>query len=304
MSEPTWTFDGDAVARVSPLGAVWTVSNFTIDPARLADRQHKLVEVIDALVDQGSAHLAPDRGWELVVEADVSQLAGSDIAAKLRDGWAELTAAFDPCLGVVKLQSERLDSDGATITRYLHVEVTEVPTYTPRTAEGSSAPGLKEPGAYEGDGGYIVYTVRGRTLFPYWVGSALLALDTTPAAASLDIGASPDTVTIDNESRRWVGLRAVAGSVAGTLTSWQIVNGANGDTLIVNSTTGGFANGDYMDYLATDPRKKDWLNTTFGGGYFLRLEKGSQVLTGTRPGGGGSGTCTLALSWPELYLTN
>lgn len=301
MSQPTWSFNGSAIARTSPLGATWTVSEVTTRTAMLADRQHKHVEMIDGLVDQGAAHLSPVRDVEFVVEADVSTLSGSDVDAKMADGWAELTTAFDPTLGVVKLQSARLNVSGATITRYLLVELTDVPTLEVRTAKPGN---LDDSGAYAGHSGYIVYRAKARTVFPYWIGSALLTLDTAPATAELAIGASPDTVTINNAGRRWVGLRVTFGSVSGSVTSVTIANDVNSDSLIITNA-GGFANGDYLDFLATDPRKIDRLDSAnrFGGGtYRMRLETGSQTLTGSRTAG--SGTCTLSLSWPELHLTN
>lgn len=302
MSEPVWTFDGSAVARTSSLGAVWTTRLFEIDDAVPSDPNYKEIQLLDSLIPVGVPHLAPVRNWRLVVEADVSALAGSDISAKLRDGWAELVTAFDPCLGVVKLQSARADVTTATITRHLFVETLSAPSYTPRTGDPKAN---DAPGAYEGGGGYIVFPVRGRTVFPYWQGASLLTLDTAPATAELAIGAGPDTVTINNAGRRWVGTRFVAGSVSGSVTSIQIVNGANGDTFVW-SNAGGFANGDYFDLLATTPYAVDRYDTAnvFAGtvGDKMRLEQGSNTLTGTR--GAGSGTLTLAVSWPELHLTN
>lgn len=302
MSEPVWTFNGSAVARTSPLGALWTTSTFTLDDAVPADPEYKSIQLLDSLIPNGfTPHLAPVRNWSLVVEADVSPLAGSDIPAKLRDGWAELLAAFDPTLGVVKLQGARANISAATITRHLFVETLASPSYTPRTASPS---GNDEPGAYEGKGGYIVFPIRGRTIFPYWQAAALLTLDTAPATAELAISGSNDTVIISNVGRRWTGCRFVVGSVSGSVTSIQIVNSANGDTFVW-SNAGGFANGDYFDLLATTPYAIDRYDSAnrFAGtvGDKMRLELGSNTLTSTR--GGGSGTCTLSLSWPEYHLT-
>lgn len=300
MSEPTWSLDGAAIARTTALGAVWTVKSVTVSSAVVASRDHKYIAVHDALVDQGTAHLEPARTVEIVVDADVSGLFGSDVDAKLADGWGELVSAFNPeALGVVKLQSSRLDRNGATITRYLLVEVIGVPTLDVRTAKPG---GNDESGAYHGHDGYIVYRIVCRTLFPYWIGSALLTLDTAPAAAELDIGASPDTVTISNPGDRWVGQRFVvkAGSVSGTVTEIQIDNAANDDELVWRNA-GGFIAGDYLDWFATDPRAKDFSSPANARGK-SRLNTGSNTLTGTR--GAGSGTLTLQLSRPELYLTN
>lgn len=300
MSEPTWTLDGSAVERTSPLGATWTVRKFEIDDAELDDPGDKQVQVLDAHVDQGTPHLSVARDWTLVVEADVSTLPGTDVTAKLYDGWAELATAFDPLIGVVKLQSARLDTSETTITRHLITRLLRGPSYTPRTSDPKQ---LDAPGAYAGDGGYIVYPVKGRTLFPYWIGSSLLTLDQSAATAELAIGASPDTVVIDNDGARWVGIKATAGSVSGSVTSLKIENGANGDRLAVTNA-GGFANGDYLDFLATNPRRplRSSSAVRFGDGYFLRLERGSNTLTGTLLEG--TGSLVLGLSWPELHLTN
>lgn len=301
MTAPVWTFNGSAIARTTSGGAVWTVLGYGGGHGQLADRQHKHVEMIDGLIDQGGGHIAPARDWWVAVKADVSGMSGSDTAAKIQDGWAELTTAFNPLLGVVKLQSARTNVSAAAVTRYILGEVIEVPSYQEFNSEPQ---GLRESGGYQGAGGYIVYVVRFRTVFPYWIGSALLNQDTAPANAELAISGASDTVTINNASRRWVGIRVLFGSVSGSVTSVTISNDANSDSLIITNS-GGFANGDYLDFLATDPRKIDRLDSAnrFGGGtYRMRLETGSQTLTGTRTAG--SGTCTLSLSWPELHLTN
>lgn len=298
----TWSVNGSALARTATTGAVWTADptigyEFKLDGAALAERDHKYVQLLDALVDQGVAHITPARGGYLRFMCNASAVTGSGAEAKLADAWQELTEAFDIGLGVVKLQASRVNRNGTTITRYLLIEITEVPSFELKMAKPDEA-----AGAYAGASGFISYTLRFRTLFPYWIGSALLTLDTAPATAELAIGASPDTVVINNASRRWVGLRVTFGSVSGSVTSVTITNGANGDTLIITNA-GGFANGDYLDVLATDPRKiaRSGSAVRFGAGYYCRLETGSQTLTGTRTAG--SGTCTLSLSWPELHLT-
>lgn len=300
MSAPVWTVNGSAVARTTSGGAVWTVLGYGGGSAVMDDPGHKRVQLLDADVDQGARHLAPGREWWLSIKADVSGMSGSDIPAKIQDAWAELTTAFDPLLGAIKVQSARTDVSAAAVTRYLIADIVDVPPYQ----EFNSEPrGMKESGGYQGAGGYIVYVVRFRTLFPYFVGSALLTADHSAAAATLDIGASPDTVVIDNNGRRWTGIRIVFGSVSGSVTTVTIGNSANSDSLVI-SNAGGFANGDYLDFLATDPRVIDRSGSAvrFGGGnYRMRLEPGSQTLTGTRTAG--TGTCTLTLSWPELHLT-
>lgn len=307
-AQVTWTFNGSAVARTTSLGAVWTLDpatgyRFDLDPATLAERDHKYIAVHDAMVDQGSARINPVRNWSLTLLCSVSGMAGSDVTAKLADAWGELQAAFPISGGVVKLQSARADITGATITRFLLVEVTEEPTFALRSGEPA---GLAESGAYTGGTGYIVYKVRGRTVFPYWVGSALLTLDGSAAAAELAIGASPDTVTIVNAGRRWTGvrLRVKTGSVSGSVTSITFSNGANSDELIWTNA-GGFADGDYLDWFATDPRTIDRTDTAnrFGGtSTRMRLDVGSNTLTGTRSAG--TGTLTVELLWPALFLTN
>lgn len=299
MSEITWSWDGSAVARTSSLGAVWTVESWDVKPARPLI-EHKQVDLLSALVDTVETVLDPVREWELVVKADVSALTGSVVERKLVAGWEELAEAFNPCGGVAKLQATRKDLAAADVTRYLLGEILDAPSYSPRTAEPK---GRAESGGYEGAGGYIIYVVRGRTVFPYWVGSTLLNQDTAPANAELAIGASPDTVVINNASPRWVGVRLDCGSVSGSVTRFSVENAANGDSVIVNNA-GPFDNNDYVDLLATDPRKPDFgtANTFPGPGHVrLRLEPGSNTLTGTRLVG--TGTLTLSLSWPSLDLS-
>lgn len=303
MSDPTWSFNGSAIARTSAAGAVWTVASWRVGPAVLAERDHKPDQLNDALIDQGVPHLDPVREVEIDVEADVSGITGSDIDAKIADGWQELTEAFDPAAGIVKLQSARLNASGATVTRYLLIELTDVPSLTHRTAKPAN---LDDSGGYAGEGGYIVYKLRGRTVFPYWIGASLLTVDSGAAAAELAISGSTDTVTIDNDSRRWVGvrLRIKAGSVSGSVTSIQFDNGANDDQLIWTNS-GGFVAGDYIDWRATDPRKIDRMDSDnrFGGtSTKMRLEQGSNTITSTRLAG--SGTLTVELLYPELHLTN
>lgn len=303
MSDPTWSYNGSAIARTTSAGAVWTVASWSIGPAVLDAREHKPDQLNDALIDQGSAHINPVREIEIDIEADVSGITGSDIDAKIADGWQELTEAFDPAAGVVKLQSARLNASGATITRYLLIELTEVPSLTHRTSRPAN---LEDSGGYKGNDGYIIYKLRGRTLFPYWIGSALLTVDSGAAAAELAISGSTDTVTIANSSRRWVGvrLRVKTGSVSGSVTSIQFDNDANDDQLIWTNA-GGFASGDYIDWRATDPRKIDRADTAnrFGGtSTKMRLERGNNTITSTRLAG--SGTLTVELLYPELHLTN
>jgi hypothetical protein len=252
----------------------------------------------------------PQLPWRKQVPADLRRQLAADAEKLVRGEWAlfgwkavEVGAPpcwhRDPTLGVVKLQSARLNVSGATITRHLLVELIGVPTLEVKTAKPS---GIDESGAYAGHSGYIVYRARAQTVYPYWIGSALLTQDTAPATAELAISGSNDTVVINNASRRWVGLRVVFGSVSGTVTSVTITNSANSDSLVITHPTG-FANGDVLDFLATDPRKIARTNARFGGGtYRMRLETGSQTLTGARTAG--TGTCTLTLSWPELHLTN
>lgn len=300
MTTPVWTVNGSAVVRTTSGGAVWSVLGYGGGSAVLDDPGHKRVQLLDADIDQGSRHLSPVREWWLSIKADVSDMSGSDVEAKIQDGWAELNTAFDPLLGTIKVQAARTNVATTAVTRYLLAEIIDVPPYQEFSAEPK---GMRESGGYQGAGGYIVYVVRFRTLFPYFVGSALLTQDTTPATAELAIGASPDTVVINNAGRRWVGMRITFGSVSGTVTAVTIANAANSDSLIITHPSG-FVNGDYLDFLATDPRVIDRSSSSvrFGGGnYRMRLETGSNTLTGSRTTG--SGTCTLSLSWPELHLT-
>ncbi len=300
MSTITWEWDGSAVARTTALGAEWTVDDYFVSPAR-AVTDHKRVDLLDALIDNTETTLDPVRDWRLVIRADVSGISAANTRRKLYAGWEELVTAFDPTQGVKKLEATRKDTSGTDVARHLLAEIGEVPSLQIHTADPR---GLAESGAYDGEDGYIIYVVRGTTVFPYWVDADLLDQDTAPADAELNIGASPDTVTIDNAGARWVGVRALVGSVSGSVTQWSISNAANSDLLTV-SNAGPFANGDYVDMLATDPRKIDRADSankfTGGGINRLRLDKGSQVLTGSRLAG--TGTLTLSLSWPKLSLT-
>lgn len=299
-SEITWTWDGSAVARTSTLGAVWTVLSWRVGPAGSVT-DHKRIELLDALVDSVETTLDPVRSWELTIKADCSGISAANAERKIIAGWEELAEAFDPTIGVAKLLATRKDTSGSDVSRYLLAEITSVPSYTPKTGEAGD--GIKESGAYEGEGGYIIYTVRGTTVFPYWIGSALLNQDTAPADAELAISGSTDTVTIANASPRWVGVRLVVGSTSGSVTRITVANTTNGDSITFDNQ-GPLADGDYIDFLATDPRVVDEsADTTYvsAGHTRLRLSPGSNTLQSTR--GAGTGTCTLSVSWPSLDLS-
>jgi len=301
----TWKYDGSAIARTTAAGAVWTVDvpkGGVLRPPTLAT-DHKYIAILDALVDVVPSRLHPEREWGLVVRADVSGISAANVERKLAAGWEELATAFDPRLGVVEVECTRKDAAGADVVRHIIAENHTMPSYTPRTADPG---GLDAPGAYEGAGGYIVFPIGGKTLFPYWVGSTLLSLDTAPAAAELDISGVADTVTIVNPGNRWAGLRieVKAASVSGSVTRITVSNAANGDSVVINDA-GPFAAADGLDWFASDPRKVAMLGagTTIVSADVtsIRIEPGSNVLTGTRTLG--AGTLTLSLSWPDLRLT-
>ena len=300
MSETTWKWDGSAIERTTALGAEWTVEDWSVDPATIIT-DHKRIELLDALIDNVETTLNPVRKWKLVIRADVSGISAANTRRKIDAGWEELVAAFDPTQGVKQLEATRKDASGNDVVRHLLAEITEVPSRQIRTAEPK---GLAESAGY--DGGYIIYVLRGQTVFPYWIDSALLDQDTSDSDAELAIGASDDTVVIDNDCARWVGLRVAvkSGSVSGSVTEFSIENGANGDVLQLKND-GPFADTDWVDYLATDPRKVSRADSatkyTGTGITRMRLEKGEQTLTGSRVAG--SGSLTVSLSWPKLSLT-
>lgn len=297
----TFTWNGSSVAATRSSGAVWTVRDYEFGSFEVQPR----VQRLDFLHGEWETYQPlpkPSLSWRLAIQADVTGITGTDAEGELLDGWAEAAEFFNPLDGVGWLGVSRPDASGATVSRRLRASVLSVPQFR---IQAFDPKGIGGSGAYPVSGApYIVYVVGGDTRFPYWVRSTLLSTDTGAAAAELAVGASPDTVTINNPGVRWAGCKLVvkAGSVSGTVTGFTVENTTNGDTMVLTRGSA-FAAGEYLDWFATDPleidKDSDW---RYGGaGDKLRLEPGDNTLEVTRTAG--SGTLTLELSWPALFLT-
>lgn len=297
----TWKWGGTAIAGSRSSGAVWAVQDIEVGPLVFAPRvqvlglQHGERETYAPLPEAA-------RSWMLTLLIDASAVTGSGPTAESRamDAWAEAMTFFDPYNGAAKLECTRPNSDTTSIVRHLYASVLELPDYRDKTADAS---GLDESAAYPNGGPYLVFKVGGDTRFPWWCRSSLLATDTSPAAAEVDVGGGTDTVTINNPGDRWGGCRLVvkAASVSGTVNGFTVTNTTNGDVLKITKSTA-MAAGEYVDWLASDPREVD--KTTawkFGtGDPKLRLDQGNNTLSVVRTGAG-TGSLTLQVSWPSFH---
>lgn len=300
----TWKWGGTAIADTRASGAVWTVDDYEIGSLVMEPRVQAL-QLLDGERETYAPLPGAARSWRLAININAAAVTGSSPTDESRamDAWEEAAAFFDPLDGEAKLEATRLDSDGASVVRHLRASCLDVPQYR---GQGYDPQGLGASGAYLPTGApYLVYVASGMTRFPYWEVATLLATDTAPAAAELDVSGSADTVTINNPGNRWGGLRVVvkAASVSGTVNGFTITNDTHGDVLKITKSTA-MAAGEYVDWLATDPRAIDKTSGwKFGtGDNRMRIEPGTQTLSIARTGAG-SGTLTLQLSWNSLHYS-
>lgn len=303
MTDVAWAWDGDAVAGTSTLGAVWAVQSWDVGDV-VAVPEWAEQQVLDIRRPRGDTHLGVERAVRLVIKATVSGVTGANTQRKLYDAWAELASFWSPLLGVKKLQATRTNGAGDSVVRYLLAQVMGAPGFAFRM---SKPQGIDGPGAYTGASGHIIYPVHLVTACPYWVIATLLDQDTSPADAELAVGASPDTVTINNPGDRWVGAKFLYGSNSGSVTGVTIENTTNGDTLTIDKGSA-FANGDYVAWnedmaRAVDPDDMPVKlnNLRIAGGGKMRLDPGNNTLECTRDAG--SGTGIFSLTWPSLHLS-
>jgi hypothetical protein len=304
MADPTWKLNGAALTTATTKGATIEVMGYRIGvPETLYGNKH--IESLDADIENGDPALGPRDQWAVYLKVNCAPVSGANVDQKLMDVWQELTTRFNPIsLGVVKLEATRQDNASANVIRHLLVQLATPYSYTPRTSEPSDD--LETPGAYAGAGGHIVWPLRGACVFPWWVRASLLDQDTTPATAEVDTAAGADTVTINNPGDRWVGVKLAVktGSVTSSPTGAQFTNTTTGDVLVINRSGGAFANGDYLDWFASDPRKRSRSSTNVrvrGQGDKLRIAPGNNTISGIRSAG--TGSVTWLLTWPSFHFT-
>lgn len=301
----TYKWNGTAIAGSRSSGAVWTVRDLEIGPFVLEPRTQKVI----ALHGEKENYVplpVVSRPWRLVVQIDASAVTGGTPTDenRLYEAIEEAATFFDPYNGTVKLEVTRPDSDAASVVRHVYANALELPQ--PRMRMGDPQ-GLAEPGMYQLTGApYAIYVVTGDTRFPWWCRASLLATDTAPAAAELDVGGGTDTVTINNPGDRWGGCRLVVktASVSGTVNGFTITNTTNGDVMKITKATA-MAAGEYLDWGASDPLNENdkttaWLFGT--GDNRLRIDQGNNTLSCVRTGAG-TGTLTLQVSWPSFHYT-
>lgn len=300
----TFKYAGTSIAATRSSGAIWTVRDYEFGPMVFEPR----VQVLTAMQGERETYAPmPEiaRPWRLAIHIDASAVSGSSPTSENRlfEAWEEAATFFDPYNGAQKLEVTRPDSDGASVVRHVYASVLELPQprmmmHDPQGIDGS--------GLYMLDSApYAVFVVGGDTRFPWWCRSTLLATDTAPAAAEVDVAGGTDTVTINNPGDRWGGFRLVvkAASVTGTVNGFTVTNTTNGDVLKITKATA-MAAGEYVDWLASDPREIDktaaWRFGT--GDNRLRLDQGNNTLSVVRAGAG-SGSLTLEVSFPSFHYT-
>jgi hypothetical protein len=285
---------------------VWTVREYDVGEFRTKARVAAL-DLHDAEWETYRPLPDKSRAWKMTIKALCSGMSGSSDEGKLIDAWAEAATFWSPVDGAGELGVTRPDASAATISRKLLANALPVPQFRLRSGDPG---GVDSPGAYPVTGNpYLIYTVQGDTRFPYWVGQSLLTLDTSVAAAELAIGASPDTVTINNPGARWCGLKLTvkAGSVAGNVDGFTVTNTTNGTFVTITNASHMVAL-EYLDWHASGPithplpgadMSSAWRYGALGNN--LKIDTGDNVLSVTRDSG--AGTCTLSLSWPSYFLS-
>lgn len=300
----TWAFGGTAIAGARSSGAVWTVEDFELGPLVFEPRVQQLL-ILHGEREKFDPIPTASRAWTMTLKVDASGVTGSSTTGErqVMDAWEEACEFWNPYAGAAKLQATRTDADGSSIVRHIYVSPLELPDYRDLTSDPQ---GLGESGAYPNSGTpHAVFRVSGDTRFPWWIRSTLLDQDTAPAAAELAVSGSPDTVTISNPGKRWVGVKLVvkAASVSGTVNGFTVTNDTHGDVLKVTKATA-MAAAESVDWYASDPlevtKTSTWLWGT--GDNKLRIEPGTNTLSIARTGAG-TGSLTLQLSWPSMHLS-